>query len=439
MATLAFVIFLFAFALVFRFTKNWGSISRIHAFIWTVFFFGYSLLGGKSLSFVGPLWIFASLIFVFVGEKIGEKVVFKRGKVSLQHPAAFPAFGNSGALSSPFFLSRIYWFLLCFFIFLSVCGGFLKMHVFGYDIRVFFNFSAFLQMNLEISKDRYSDSSIVPFYINFFVLFQYVCALFGSYSYFSAKKTSQKLICFLCYFPVIFNSLIDTTKAGLIASLFLLVCGLFTGIVYTKGDFPKVRLRSYLISGSIVAVLLIFLFLLMVNRAGGFKPDSIDYAKNKFSVYAFGEIGAFDEWLHHYYVWGSYSFGKMTFLGPFSLFGLAERKTGVYGYLPGFETNVYTSFRGIISDFGVFGGLFALGAVGFLGGFSFESMRYGIHKVFARPTYAQSLFFVAFSFVISPWTYSSFFVTFLVFLFFCFAEYYIENGTAKRLFSFAKR
>ena len=85
-------------------------------------------------------------------------------------------------------------------------------------------------------------------------------------------------------------------------------------------------------------------------------------------AYFFGYLAAFSNWLS-----GNIEFTfnptLITFAGPFNLFGIMERPLGFYDTInisKDISTNIFTAFRGIVTDFTIPGSILIAFIIGFV-------------------------------------------------------------------------
>ena len=188
-------------------------------------------------------------------------------------------------------------------------------------------------------------------------------------------------------------------------------------------------ISSYLIDGkykkfsgkvlfTVILAIIIFIgimFISMCMRVGNFSVSTIEYVKNRIMVYAFGQMKAFDEWFPKRNP--EYTLGVSTYMWFFNRLGLVNRVQGVYGYASSIRTNVYTVFRGIINDFGIWGGQLYIVLRGMVGGYICQ--KYESSNRFSILNFTllvSSYLFVLYGFIISPWIYTTYALTYVFFI-----------------------
>lgn len=157
----------------------------------------------------------------------------------------------------------------------------------------------------------------------------------------------------------------------------------------------------------------------MMLRIGEINSSTLSVVLQKFIIYAFGDVQSFDTWISTYYKPSDgMSLGAQTFLGISNLIGVAVKTQGVYSSLPGTASNVYTAFRGVVSDFGIIGGIVFTSILGFFIGASIKTIRDSIMPRFSIFFVVQGIFFFIFGMFVSPWTYLSYILAVFVFYFY---------------------
>ena len=91
------------------------------------------------------------------------------------------------------------------------------------------------------------------------------------------------------------------------------------------------------------------------------RPDNIRFNCPKIkSILFWISISAFTLWLGNYYEIFSTNLVINTFAGPLNLIGALDRPGGFYDpiYINNYDTtNIFTAFRGLVSDFSISGSL----------------------------------------------------------------------------------
>lgn len=287
---------------------------------------------------------------------------------------------------------------------------------YGFSLQNFMSLSSLLDMNSTVAVMRYAGETTGRSGLDtFFLIVIYLGPMVGGYcfNFFEGKEKSLSLLTLL---PELFVLLTENTKAGMIS------CSIFWAVSFLVGYIRKYRQMKQITGKTfflLVAIFLALLFLLMFTmllRIGEINEWSLRVVKNKIMNYLFGHIVAFDLWFSDNMLTMDYTFGSMTFLGISKYFG-AQRVAGVYQQgmgSGGISSNVFTYFRGIISDFGVIGGLVLFFLLGILIKFLYDKIVTSSYNTyFCEATLIMILSFLIF-FIISIFTYTSYICAFMI-------------------------
>lgn len=320
--------------------------------------------------------------------------------------------------------SRIFVWSFYFFVLIAIAGIFLDLNLQGFTLSV-----NFLDIAGEYAGMRYSDDIVTNIYARIGLLASFQTAVLGGVLFgVSATILSRIKIISLAFFPAILVMLLQSAKGLLFLSASLFFGGWLVTRLY-KYDYTLPRISPITLVSIILAVGAM-IFVSFVARVG----LDFDVIKSYFASYSSGHIYAFSAWLSaRYFNTGSDQYfnqpemqaGFYTFMGVFQAFGDSRPVVlGVYDefyIVPGLlETNVYTAFRGLISDFGFIGSLIISGLSGFFANVVFYFM---LSKHFAPMSCVIFIYMVGLiyqSYIISSFTWisvpASFVITYIVFL-----------------------
>lgn len=291
----------------------------------------------------------------------------------------------------------------------------------GFNLNALLSMQDILNMNKQISEDRYSTGGITNMANQFFLIFCYAAPLFGGFCYRWCGRLT-KTICILTLVPGIFIALTQSMKMGMITGFILWFTG-YLVCAYSY-DIPiRLKAKHLLRFMGGFAVFFGILFSSMVLRTGEISERAIMDISQKFITYAFGQFHCFDTWFT-FHETSEYALGGKTFLGITNLIGLEERIQGVYqeyhqigqnGYYG--IANIFTIFRSLIEDFGESGAYFVLLLLGAFSKYSFKNLICGksiiLNQVIITAVYAYLLW----SFATSFFAYTSYIAMFAVALF----------------------
>ena len=93
-----------------------------------------------------------------------------------------------------------------------------------------------------------------------------------------------------------------------------------------------------------------------------------DLLIDRIRAYFFGYLAAFSQWFGGNFEVNT-NVGLITFAGPFNLLGIMERPLGFYDSInitKDISTNIFTAFRGIVTDFSTSGSIIIAFIIGFV-------------------------------------------------------------------------
>lgn len=313
--------------------------------------------------------------------------------------------------------NRRYYMFLATFICLGIIGALLQLFSYGFNLSSFRSAESFLDMNAKVASNRYSGSeSSVSTFTQILLCFSYASPLLGGYLLSISKGKFRKMLCVLSMLPIVIIMLYTNTKAGFIASVFLIATGYIVGYQRNFATYPIISAKTIvlLIFGAIAFVAV--LILVMSIRIGELSFQTLQVVVGKFLDYGFGEIKALDVWFANYNE-GGHDMGYNTFMAVFNFIGIGTKKQGVYELLPGATSNVFTGYRGVIMDFGLIGGIIFYALLGLLSGIASSKIKYSQKSLFSMFFLMSVYFFNFYSFLISPWIYTSYILAFIICIF----------------------
>lgn len=288
----------------------------------------------------------------------------------------------------------------------------------GFNLKALLNMQDLLNMNKQISEDRYTMGDITNVVNQFFLIFCYVAPLFGGFCYRWVGRFT-KAICILTLIPGIFIALTQSMKMGMITGFILWFTG-YLVCAYSYNIPIKIKVQHLIKVLGGFAIFFGILFSSMVFRTGEISEKTIMEISQKFLTYAFGQFHCFDMWFT-FHEPSEYTFGEKTFLGISNVLGLQERLQGVYqeyyqigqnGYYG--IANIFTIFRSLIEDFGESGAYFVLFLLGAGSKYSLKNLicknHIATNQVITTAVYAYLLW----SFATSFFAYTSYIATFVV-------------------------
>ena len=227
-----------------------------------------------------------------------------------------------------------------------------------------------------IAVDRYADDINYPFIIKYSLYFIYPANLLGGLL-FGKEEISKKfkILLFIPLFEAIALGIIEGTRTSVLLGLVLFISAWLSTLMF-KDTLNTVK-RSYLKIVAIASVMLTLftLFFVLVQwLRQGMDTIIFDLLIDRIRAYFFGYLSAFSQWISSYQSLNIFN-GLITFAGPFNLTGIMERPLGFYESVNigrGVSTNIFTAFRGLITDFTMFGSILLAFIIGFIFQYIFQ-------------------------------------------------------------------
>lgn len=382
--------------------QDWSSPAYLNLY-WNLFFIFFAVfVFGTNIkwNFSGIWWILLSCFMFLIGQMIGNKIVIN---FSLRKAKGRKINGNP-------------YFILIIIILLGFLNPLIYIESYGFSLHSIFDFKTLLHINTIIAQDRYSTQQIVVSGITVLLgALSYMGALSGGYMFVCSTLFKERFICICTLFPVIALALITNAKVGVIAIVFLWVIGL--QIAYLDEHGKQMHITKILVI-RLILIFIISIFLLdfiMMLRIGNVSTETQKIVNIKMQEYAFGQIESFAVWFKRF---GdlTYDMGMNTFMFFANFLGLTVRKQGVYGLLDGLTSNIYTQNRGIITDFGIIGGLLYWFLLGVISGIVYRRVKGRFSHCIASKVILGAIYFsILYGFIISPWIYTSYVAAFIGF------------------------
>lgn len=275
----------------------------------------------------------------------------------------------------------------------------------------------------EYAQKRYTDELVESVWGSLATLLIYpTVAVGGSLFFFARNGMSKFLYVVVSFLPTLFVLLVQNAKGIVFVSFFIFWGAILTVKIYS-GD-NRLFGRGFALKMFVVTSVIVPLILLSFMSRGISELQDISLIVNQLYIFAVsyssGHLYAFSAWFDdRYFPQGISEYrqeylqmGFYTFMSVFQALG-DQRPLPIGIYDEFFEvpdvmaTNVYTIFRGLISDFGIVGSLFYGLFVSSVIFFFYRQIRYVERSFLSCGFY---LFFVMFSyqsFVISSFTWKS--------------------------------
>lgn len=369
---------------------------------WNAFFIVGAVVvfgAGIEWKYAGIYWMLGTCFLCLAGQAIGEYI------------------GNKNAwLDNTEFKRNYLYVVLPVIILIGIAEPLLYLRAFGYSVSDLFNIHALLELNSKVAYDRYYGHEYNPPAISSVIsIVIYMGALVGGYVFPIMKNKIGKLLSILTLIPILFLAIITNAKVGVIACIFLWAIGwILHSLIQNRSG--KIINTKLIVIGILVAVLgIAFLDLTMVMRIGEISMETQIIVNQKLQEYAFGQIDSFSVWFDSLET-TDLDLGSNTYMFLTNWLGITERKQGVYDLMPGIVSNIFTINRGVIADFGRFGGLLYWMLVGLVSGITYKKVKSGSRQCIISTVILGTVYFtILYGFIISPWIYSSYVLAFVGF------------------------
>lgn len=180
--------------------------------------------------------------------------------------------------------------------------------------------------------------------------------------------------------------------------------------------------------------------LTMMFRIGRFNIDTMFIVFGRATSYILAHLPAFDLWFsNHEESIFNLTMGGKTFFGITNSLGILERKQGLYETMmqvsdDGSMTNVYSYFRVVIDDFGMFGSLIYMFLIGSLSRIIYDNFIQK-HNIYLSSTLLSGIyFFISWSFATSVFVYTTY-VAMMVYLYLILRIILVNNRNNIRISS----
>lgn len=388
---------------------------RIFSIIWCVFVIVPTIFWDKGYSwtFSGFYWIAAAAFFMTLGGMMAKRCF------TANH---LPVRGGIETTDRKDDLSG-WWFWLYVILGVGVLHVVMYLITKNISLSSLTSFEKLIVINEAAAWERYYGSGSSTTMLNQILLTGvYAGNACGGYVFNFAKNKRQKALALLVLLPIVATMLLENTKAGFIASVFLWFSGWCVSRLRIYGHLPVIRwslLWKLLLLG---AAFILVLYFVMLLRVGDFSAGMRTVIYNKLLFYAFGQMVQFDGWFHGEAQLFAQGLGTNTYMWLPHLLGITERAHGVYQtYVIEQGGNIFTAFRGVLEDFGIIFGLFYMMLRGFI-------LEYACCRVTQAKTNRMlsctlvlcGYMFILYGFIISPWIYTSYSLAMLGFLVFTF-------------------
>lgn len=417
---LFFLIYIFFLYIQFKYEKPFPfNVSILYSVYWFLFLFCSYLLFFQEYSFniLSFYWILLCLILFYISFKVTKKIYLKKS-IQLSRK-------NQNNLSSKYYELITNIIIICLIIKIIGDINFLYMNDFS-----FFNFFNIDDIKLMISRLIEIRYNIIEYERSFITplgntLFYFSILMFGFYYHYISKK---KYIIFLLILSTFLAVFVSMGKSPVIYAIIIFISGYYVHLSNENISIIKNNKKIFIFIIGISIVMISVLVLITLFRKG-----TLSGIFDTIKLYAFGSVPAFDFYFTHM-IPSEFSFGHYTFGVIYKYLGISSANPIQGVYLPievaNLSTNVFTAFRCIIDDFGIYGGLLFHFILGTISGF-ITALINKKNSLIGYALLSIICVYILESFVISIATFSS--IVFAYFLFFIFQIYsvFLNNKLTK--------
>ncbi len=351
------------FFIAWRKTAIWFNPSSLLAMAWVVYL-AVPLLVGFGVSFNPAAALY--IVFFVLCFSLGTFIMPWRRAIDRNK---FKSLGERE------FSKKSLFFLFLIFLIFAVLCHLLDLRIQGFTV----GFDA-LSSSGEYAGRRYAGELKENVFQKMALLASFQVVVLGGLAFGGASRKSGKAaVLFLSFVPSILVMLLQSAKGLLfLSAAFFIGAWLVTRLFNNDFRLPQVPLLPALLGVSALFGLVVASF---VARIGG----DVDILRYYLASYSSGHFFAFSDWFSDRYfgdsLFRSYDQAELqagfyTFMGLFRALGdVRPVPLGVYDEFFVIDgvmmTNIYTVFRGLISDFGLFGSLIFAALAGFAANLSF--------------------------------------------------------------------
>jgi oligosaccharide repeat unit polymerase len=278
---------------------------------------------------------------------------------------------------------------------------------------------------------RYGEMLDVTFFGRFSSIFAYMAVILGGFLFpYVQASTKRRLVVVFSFLPSTLIAVAQSSKW----TFFACIPFFYAGVLVHRINSGKLRLleKVHLRSVAICAVLLAAIMTIsFLTRGALFEQKNenviIDRLVLQLASYPCVHIYAFSDWFSFSvggqstltYPRENITYGFYTFAPLFRVMG--SHKAAPPGYFDDYYSysdfllgNIFTMFRGLITDFGFGGSLVFMLGTGLLFHWAFHVMLSKSRPVFAVSAFVFMMGYFYFSFVMSIWSASTPYLTFLL-------------------------
>jgi len=253
----------------------------------------------------------------------------------------------------------------------------------GFGIGAIMSPSGLLQVARAMSLARYEEQFQIPLVARLGQMFVFFASAVAGFTFAVDKNRYRKFEYLLPIFPSLLIAVIMTTRAAVLYNLTFWICAYMSSSLLLSGRIDLVlitRRTGMALGGGVLSVAVMFIVLQFL-RGGITDMGRLKEILLHLRAWPFGSISGFSIWTDRYDFNTSVTGGYYTLFGIFDQLGIQARKSGLYTDYVNIGSaswsNIYTVFRGLISDFTVVGAVGFMGVMGLLGSISVKMCLQG--------------------------------------------------------------
>jgi hypothetical protein len=267
---------------------------------------------------------------------------------------------------------------------LGLVVGSLAPIVLYQETKTFTRGASLSEIAMYASMARYGGEYTIPFSVRLLTCVTYLSATMAAFLTASTPPHERKWARSLAWLaPLAASLLVHTAKANVLYGLVLWAGAWSAGIAFSRLNTSRAvaRKSSPRIVLAVVAVVSLVLLLVLSQalRMNRLSLSDLPFLLNHLRHYVVGHMPVFGHWAANTFPGiPADGLGMHTFAGFAELAGVAERQKGLYAATADFtDSNIYTAWRPLLEDFGVFGGVLFLFVLAYFAGMGWRLLERG--------------------------------------------------------------
>ena len=339
-------------------TKSWLAPGTFFALCWSFFLIVPLIFAPEYKTSLLGVWYVVIFVMSFTS---GSIVAFNPLTYHLNQKNELPFYFNYKLLFK----------ILFTFSLISALGLYMLLN-YASSIYTSENYvNSYLTIPNLISIDRYRGTLEYPLIIKYSLYFIYPSNLVGGliFGLYRIPKL-YKILSIIPLIEAILLGIIEGARTSILLGLIVFFSSYLSVTRYNNKSLTnKISYLKIIMSSGTFIILFTIFFILIQWLRQGMDGIIVDLLVDRIRSYFFGYLSAFTQWVSSSSVEQSFNLGLITFAGPFNLIGILDRPLGFYSAINisnGVSTNIFTAFRGIITDFSITGSILIAFIIGFI-------------------------------------------------------------------------